>query len=388
MRANRGTFDIQQVNLQTQATRLPATGQFSFDNDSNLTVDLNSSAASELQAVLINSGLLPEVEKQMTSYGVELAGQLAFNGNIRGRLTSPNLNGKFSVGSLIVNGLEVGSLSASIAMNDTEIRIPDGALAERDGGGVQFSLIAPRTGDNNTSLNATLDRFSARTLLALSNFTGNKELTSDTESDISGKIAVTGIPNAMSGSADLQFGPGKLAGEPLQSMVAKATFNGPNVNIENVDVQLVAGHIVANGNFNTKSQVFDFQGKAEGINLARLAALASRRGLPAVTGVADFSAHVTGNLSANDLSVFQITFDGQGRDVTINGRGAGTVALTGRTENKQLNITFTTGVLGPPQVVAAQVNLASPNLAANVETTFTNADLTNLFQIAMQEVPC
>ncbi len=383
MRANRGTFDIQQVNLQTPATRLTATGQFSFDNDSNLTVDLNSSDAAELQAVLISSGLLPEVEKQMTSYGVELAGQLAFNGNIRGRLTSPNLNGKVSVGTLIVNGSEVGSLSASIAMNDAEIRIPDGALVERDGGGVQFSLIAPRNVENNTSLNATLDRFSARTLLALSNFTGNKQLTSDTVSDISGQITVTGIPNAMSGSADLRFGPGKLAGEPLESMLAKATFNGPNVNIESIDVRLVAGHIVASGNFNTKSQLFDFQGKAEGIQLARLTALANRPGFPSVTGVADFSAHVSGNLSGEDLSAYQITFDGQGRDVTINGRPAGTVALVGRTENQQLNITFTTGVLGPPQVVAAQVNLASPNLAANVETTFTNADLTNLFQMAM-----
>ena len=73
----------------------------------------------------------------------------------------------------------------------------------------------------------------------------------------------------MSGSADLRFGPGKLAGEPLESMVAQATFNGPNVNIESIDVQLVAGHIVANGNFNTKTQGFDFQGKAENIQLAR-----------------------------------------------------------------------------------------------------------------------
>ena len=170
------------------------------------------------------------------------------------------MNGKVSVGTLIVNGYEVGSLSASIAMNDAEIRIPDGALAERDGGGVQFSLIAPRNGDNNTSLNATLDRFSARTLLALSNFSRNKQLTSDTQSDISGQIKVTGIPNAMSGSADLRFGPGKLAGEPLESMVARATFNGPNVNVENVDVKFVAGHIVANGNFNTKSSGIRFPG--------------------------------------------------------------------------------------------------------------------------------
>ena len=383
MRANRGTFDIQQVNLQTPATRLAATGQFSFENDSNLQVDLTSSDAAELQTVLISSGLLPEVEKQMTSYGVELAGQLAFNGNIRGRLDSPNLNGKVSVGSLFVNGSEIGSLSASVAMNDAEIRIPDGALTERDGGGVQFSLVAPRNGENNTSVDATLDRFSARTLLALSNFTRNQQLTADTQSDISGKIQVSGIPNAMNGSADLRFGPGKLAGEPLESMIARATFNGPNVNVENIDVRLVAGHITANGNFNTKSQIFDFQGNAQGIQLARLTALAKRPGFPAVSGVADFTAHVSGNLSDQDLSAYQITFNGEGRDVTINGRPAGTVALAGKTENQQLNITFTTGVLGPPQTVAAQVNLASPNLAANIETTFTDADLTNLFQIAM-----
>src|SRR5215218_5873612 len=319
----------------------------------------------------------------MRSYGVELGGQLAFNGNIRGRMASPNLNGRVSMGTLIVNGNELGALSASIAMNDAEIRIPDGSLAERDGGGVQFSLVKPRNGENNMSVEATLDRFSARNLLALSPLSNNKQLTSDTQSDLSGKISVTGIPDAMSGSADLRFGPGRLAGEPLQAMSARATFNGPNVNVESVDVQLIAGHIVGSGNFNTKSKAFDFQGKAEGIQLARLTALANRPGMPAVTGIADFTAHVSGNLSDQDFSAYQVTFDGQGRDVTINGRPAGTVALVGRTENRQLNINFTTGILGAPQVVAAQINLASSALASSIETTFTNADLTNLFQIAM-----
>jgi translocation and assembly module TamB len=381
MRANRGTFDIQQVNLQTPATRLNATGQFSFENESNLQVDLNSSDAAELQAVLISSGLLPEVEEQMRSYGLELGGQLAFNGNIRGRLSSPDLNGKVSVGTLIVNGNELGSLSASVAMNASEIRVPDGSLTERDGGGVQFSLVAPRTGENNISVNATLDRFSARNLLALSPFNKNQRLTSDTQSDLSGKIQVTGIPDAMSGSADLRFGPGRLGGEPLEGMVARATFDGPNVKVENVDLRLIAGRILASGNFNTKSQVFDFQGKAESIQLARLAAFSNRPGLPSLTGVANFNAQVSGNFSK--FSTYQVTFDGEGREVTINGRPAGTVALTGRTVNQQLDVTLTTGLLGSPQVITAQVNLAREELPATIKTTLTNADLTNLFQIAL-----
>lgn len=383
MRADRGTFDIQQVNLQTPATRLNATGRFSFENDSDLRVDLNSSDAAELQAVLISSGLLPEVEEQMRSYGVGLAGQLAFNGNIRGRLSSPNVDGNFAVGSLSINGNELGALSASIAMNDAEIRIPDGNLAERDGGGVRFSLIKPRTGENNTSIEATLDRFSARNLLALSPLSSNQQLTSDTQSDISGKIQVTGIPDAMSGSADLRFGPGRLAGETLEALTARATFNGPIVNIETVDVRLGAGHIVANGNLNTKSRVFEFQGNAENIQLARLTALANRPGLPVVTGLANFKAQLSGDLDDVNFSAYQITFDGEGRDVTINGRSAGTVALTGRTQNQKLDITLTTGVLGPSQVVAARIDLAGEYLPATVETTLTNADLTNLFRIAM-----
>ncbi len=383
MRANRGTFDIQQVNLQTPATRLNATGQFSFENDSNLNVDLNSSDAAELQAVLISSGLLPEVERQMHDYGVELGGQLAFNGNIRGRLDSPDVNGKVSVGSLIVNRNELGALSASIEMNNAQIRVPDGSLAERDGGGVQFSLIAPRSGENNISIEAKLDQFNARTLLALSPLSGQRQLTSDTESDLSGQINIRGIPDAMTGNADLRFGPGRLAGEPLEGAVARATFNGPNVNIESVDVRLVAGHIVGSGNLNTKSQAFDFQGKAENIQLARLTALANRPGLPAVTGVANFTARLSGNLSDRDFSAYQVTFDGDATNVTINGRDAGKVALTGRTANQRLDITLTSGVLGQDQVLAAQLNLGSELLEAKLETTLTNADLTNLFQIAL-----
>src|SRR6202008_2227604 len=128
----------------------------------------------------------------------------------------------------------------------------------------------------------------------------------------------------------------------------------------------VAGHIVANGTLNTKSNEFDFQGRAEGVQLARLALIANRPGSPAITGVADFNARVTGNFAAEDFRAYQITFDGEGRDVTINGRPAGTVALSGRTEDQKLNIRLTTGVLGgaQPQLVAAQINLADELLAS------------------------
>src|SRR6185436_56519 len=140
LRANRGLFVIDQVDLQTPQTKLKATGQFAFDGDSDLQVDLNSADAAELQAVLISSGLLPDVEEQMRSYGVALGGQLAFNGTLKGKLSSPDIDGKVSLGSLLVNGHDLGSVSAALKMTADELRITDGRLTEKDGGGMQFTL--------------------------------------------------------------------------------------------------------------------------------------------------------------------------------------------------------------------------------------------------------
>jgi translocation and assembly module TamB len=386
LRANRGLFVIDQVDLQTTETKLKATGQFSFSGDSDLQVDLNSSDSEELQAVLISSGLLPDVEEQMRSYGIALGGQLAFNGTLKGKLSSPDIDGKVSLGSLLVNGNDLGSVSAALKMNADELRIVDGRLTEKDGGGMQFTLNAPRTGENNITLEATLDRVNAGNLIAALPI--SKSTTAqlgDTQADASGQIKISGIPNAMTGTADLRFGPGRLAGEPLESLVARASFSGSTVTIETVDAKLAAGHIVANGTYDTTSKAFDLQGRAEGIQVSRLFALSNPGAPPAVTGTADFNARVVGNLSQGDFSGYQITFDGVGKDVVVNGREAGTLALVGRTENKQLNITLTTALLGSPQVIAAQINLGDEKLAANIETTLNKADLSTILQMALPD---
>lgn len=387
LRADHGLFNIDRVDLQTTATKLKATGQFSFSADSNLQVELNSSDASELQTVLISSGLLPDVEDQMQTYGIELAGQLAFNGTLKGKLGSPNIDGQVSLSTLMINGNDLGSLSANLKMTDAELRIDNGKLTEKDGGGMQFALVAPRSGKDNITLDATLDRVNAGNLLAALPFNKNTRAQfADTQADASGQIKITGIPNAMVGSAELRFGPGRLAGEPLESLIARATFAGSTVTIENVDARLTAGHIVASGTIDTTSKAFDFQGRAEGVQLSRLFALTNRPGLSTVTGTADFNAHLSGNTASSDFSAYQITFDGVGKDVVINGRAAGTLALAGRTENKQLNISLTTGLFGStPQVVAAKIDLGSEKLTASVETTLNNADLSGLLKMALPQ---
>jgi translocation and assembly module TamB len=391
--ATRGLFNIERANLRTAASELTASGQFSLDRaDSDLQLNLASTDASELQRVLVSSGFFPDVEDKLDAYGIELAGNLSFNGTIRGKLDQPEIDGRASLASLLVNGRDAGKLSLDLNSTPTELRITDGRLVQPDGGGVQFTLNAPLTGTDNIALDATLDRVNSQNLLAIINgfkssgfgSPSSKKALSDVQlnSPLSGRINVKGIPNAMNGNADLRFGAGSLNGEAFESIVAHATFNGPDVNLETVDAHFNAGHITANGTYNTTTNKFDLQARGEAIQLDRLTSFAGRgTATPQLAGTANLTARATGIFT--DFSTYQVDFNGEGRDVLVNGRPAGTLSLVGRTENKQLNVTFTTGLLGNPQVIAARVDLGSKELATTIETTLTGADLTPLFAALM-----
>jgi len=382
--ADRGLFQIQRANLKTAATTLNAAGQFSIDQPvSNVRVEVASSDAAELQRLLINSGALSDVSEQFRTYRIDLAGKLNFNGTLTGALKDPMVNGHAELGSLIIAGRDLGSLTADIASNATETRVDNGRLIQPNGGGAQFALLIPRTGENNASIDATLDRLNGQ-VIALLSPTGQGALpVASVDAPISGKIKITGIPDNMAGVADLRFGPGRLAGEPLQSLTAHATFAGSNVTVDSVDANFDAGHITGSGKFDLKTKAFDLRLSGDRVQLDRLAALASRPGLPKLGGTATLTATVSG--AGWDMTTYQINFSGESNDVTVDGQPAGALKLSGVTENKQLNISFsTTGLLGAqPQLVTARVDLSNEKLPAVVESTITGADLTQVLKFLL-----
>ncbi|MCA1555097.1 MAG: translocation/assembly module TamB domain-containing protein, partial [Acidobacteria bacterium] len=378
LRADRGLFQLERANLRTGASELTATGQFSFKGDSNLQVNLASTDAAELQRVLVASNLIPTLEESLSTYGVGLAGRLDFNGTIRGSLDAPLVSGRAALATLLVNGRDLGSLTASVESTATEVRVPDGRLTQRDGGNAQFALVYPLDGTNNGSLEATLERVDIGSLLAALPTSRQSSFSSQlaTVGPTSGRVSVRGIPAALSGSADVRSGPGSINGEPFDEIIAKATFSGTTVTLENLDARFRAGRVTAKGTIDTETQAFDLQAQGSGVSLAALAGLAGGAA-PQVSGTADFTAKATGVFS--DPRSFNVQIDGQGREVMINGQSAGTLAIVGRTENQKFNLQLTTGILGQPQVVNAVVDLSNDDLDTTIETALTNQDLTQLF---------
>lgn len=382
--ASQGQFQIQRASLQTPATTLTATGQFAIDQPtSNLRIDLASTDASELQRLFISSGAIPELEEQFRTYNLDLGGRLTFNGTLNGALKDPIVNGHAELASLIVNKREVGSLSANIASTGTETRVTDGRLVQASGGSAQFALIIPRTGKDNISIDAKLDRFGGPITLPFKTGVGN-DITID--APISGQIQIAGLTNNMNGVADVRLGSGNIAGEPLQSGSARATFAGSTVNLEKLDFNFDAGHLIASGKIDTSTQAFEVQASGDRIQLARLETLLGRGPLLKLEGTATVtSLKASGVLNAADFSSYQVEFNVESNNATIDGQSAGAVKLVGQTQNKQLNVTLTsTGLLGDtPQQLVARVNLADEKLPATIESTIDNADLTQLFKILM-----
>jgi hypothetical protein len=383
LRADRGLFNVERASLQAGASRLDAKGQFALEGDSNLQVNLSSDDAAELQRVVVASNLSPQLENALHDYGVDLAGRLEFDGTLRGALSDPIVNGRASLASLLVNGRDLGSLAATLASDATATRVTEGKLTARGGGTAQFTANIPRAGKDNVSLAATLDRFDIGGIIgvlplpSLGGAQGAAGAELAAVGPTSGQIKVDGLPGAMSGSADLRAGPGQIRGEPFEEIVAKATFAGSSVTLDTLDARFPNGRVTGNGKYNTEDKRFEFNAKGAGVRIDLVQSLFGVAALKNVGGSFDFTAQGSG--VAGKPRTYNVTLDGAGRDVTINGQSAGTLALTGRTENDHIKLQLTTGILGQPQVVEADVNLADERLPTTIKTTLAGVDLTQLF---------
>jgi autotransporter translocation and assembly factor TamB len=386
--ADRGLFQIERANLRAGATELTAQGRFSFQSGTDLAVNLNSTDAAKFQTVVLSTGLLSSVEEKVKDFGAQLGGNLRFNGKVTGGLDAPLVNGRFELASLALRGRDLGALSADIVSTATETRIDNGRLAEPDGGGATFTAVVPRAGENNIAFNATLENANAGNLAAALGL-GGKGISADSLAGLgaaSGKISVTGFPGAMNGSADLRVAPGRIGPQAYDEIVARATFSGSNISLDAFDVRLGDGHINATGAVEIAStaqgvpsvRVKDFRVQGTNVQLGLITSLVGAGSLPALSGVADFNATLSGN--PLDPTTLKAELNAQGRDVTVNGQPAGQLTLTGHmTADQKFVAELTTGLLGQPQVIRATVDLAGENLPATVETTLTGADLTPLF---------
>ena len=390
VRAERGTFNLERAEFHTPASTITASGQISLaKNTGDLTIGLTSTDAQELQALALTSGLLPaEIQAQADSYADKyaLGGELAFNGKVSGNLNNPLIAGRASVGSLLANGRNAGSASANLNIGPDLIRITDGAFRDPDGGVIAFNITAPRPANNDIAVEATLNQVDGANLALLSLF----DLPFAADAKINGRVNVMGLPQNMSGQAEISSNTGRFRGkdftQDFDALNLRATFTGRLINLEEANATLPFGRVAAVGQVDLTSLErpgVNIRARSENLSLPELVKLAKGADksldLQGVAAV-DVALKIP-NILAQDFSAAEITVNGSAPSVIINGVNTGGLTLVGRTENKQFNLNLATGILGAPQTIQARLDLTNQNLPFTAETSLNNADLSPLIAV-------
>ncbi|NNF00745.1 MAG: hypothetical protein HKN25_17140 [Pyrinomonadaceae bacterium] len=370
-----GLFDIDYANLNTANTALNATGRFDVNgNDSNLNLGITSSDASEVDRIVRVLNLSPELESQLDTYEAQLAGNFNFNGNVRGNVSNPTVDGRADLDSIILRGKDLGSLASNVFVSPGGIELNEGILKGRSGGNIVFDANIPNSGTNNIAVNAKLTNINTGSLLAALPINSIPDSMKDLQAQTSGTLNLTGLPNDMQGEANLVAKNGSVQGQSFDNLESKILFRGTNINVEKFEAKFGSGYLTAKGDYDTKTTAFDFDADGKNVPVSRILGFFPKNpSLPEIEGDINLTAKAIGRTS--DASSYDVNFQGVGEDVVINDNSFGNVIFKGETIDQVLTANLTTRFRGQTQEIKGNVNFADPDLPFKAETTFNKTRL-------------
>ncbi len=363
-----GLFQIDVARLNTPQTTLVADGRFDMaGNDSDLSLALNSSDASEIERIVRVLDIAPELERQIDDYRISLAGVLVFNGGIKGNLENPLIEGRASLASLLVRDRDLGTLVTSFNSSASGIEVRNGILQARDGGSVDFSAEIPGYGLNNTAVRAKLNDINLANLMSLVPIESIPTQLRDIEGKTTGAIDLSGLPGEMKGEANLSARNGTINGQSFENLESNAIFEGTLVRLTRFDAGFGNGSLSATGFYKSDSTEFNFDVNAASIPAEKILAFAPKtESLPELDGVFNFTANVSGR--SDDTSTYDLNFRGSGNGFAINRSRFGNIEFEGTTENRVLNASAAAMIEGRKQLFSARVDFGDERLPFHAET--------------------
>src|SRR4030095_2733553 len=376
LRARGGVFDVEQFLLNTDASQVKATGQFSRDGISDLRFSLTSKNAEQLQTIAYS---IDEVRKSVEAFEPHILGDLKVEARLQGALKEPTLEGDLNATNVLLHDELLGAISGHLSLSPTEVKFENGALVASNGGSAKFTYSAPRdTQAAEGRLDATVERISGDTVIAAAGLPIGQKFFSG---DLSGEAHLTGLPGAPKGTATINLINGMIGGQTAELAAASMVFDGNSMRLNRAEVRLPQGRLTAEGDIDLNSYAFQMKGRVENLDLAALANAAEGANPAganlAVTGTVNADIQASGN--AKDIEQLNLQSAAQGQNVTINGRQAGQLSLTARTgQSGRLDVDLITGITGKPQSAHGSIELRKPGRPVEVSADLTNMDLAPL----------
>ncbi len=381
--AANGLFNVDVADFNTEKSKLTATGRFDLkDENSDLTLALRSTDATEIDRIVRVLGVSPELEEQLDSLQVQVGGNLNFDGTVRGNLSNPTVDGRATLDSIALRGNELGSVVTDIFVSPAGIDVRNGKLTDRVGGGAEFTASIPTGGTNNVSVKAMLTNINAGNLLAALPITLPEQIR-DLNGRTTGSVDISGLPNDARGEVNLAAASGIVAGQSFDGLKVKAVFSGTAISVEQAEMRFGAGVLAAKGNYDRAGGNFNFDLNGETVPASILLALLPRSAsIPVVSGDLDFTANATG--IAERTSTYNVNFNGVAPNVQIGENVLGQIAFKGQTANQILSAELTAVLGGRPQVLNASVNFGDEDLPFIVATEFNQSPLAPFLALVPQ----
>lgn len=323
--------------LRTPETAVALNGILS--TTSALNVRFTSNNLHELESFLPAS----------TTAGMNVYGQGAFVGTVRGSTARPQLRGVLTASNLRVNGGAWKSLRSNVSASPSQASLQNGVLQSSTAGRITFKL------------GVGLRQWKFTSSSALQVALNGSQLKLDDLARTAGKqvpasgilafnVSLHGSELNPTGQGNVTLSKAVVEGQPVQSAALQFQANGTQVH-GNLGVQLPrAGTAQATFTVDPRAQTYSTQLHAVGIQLAQLEAVKARN-MP-VSGVV--------NLTASGQGTFhnpQLTATVQVPQLAIENQTVNSLLMQANVANHVATVALNSQVIGTAISAHARVNL-------------------------------
>lgn len=277
-----------------------------------------------------------------------LYGTATVNGALRGSMTVPHVNGLLSAANLRVHDTQWKLLRTNIEVSPTLASLTNGELDPADRGRVTFNLSAGLhnwTFSNTSPIQVALNANN----LNVGELAKAAGVTTPIKGTLATNVAVHGTELNPIGQGTVSLSNAQIAAEPINSLNVNFNGTGEVVNAK-LAAHLPAG--AANGNlvYHPKTQAYDLQLQAPGIQLAQLQTV-KQRGME-LSGVLNLVANGHGTVQDP-----QLTASLQIPKLVIDKQTLNALALNANVANHVANFDLNSQVLNTSIRSRGKVNL-------------------------------
>lgn len=306
-------------------------------------------------------------------------GDVDFRGKLVGRFENPDLRGSISVTLVALRQKILGGFSTEFGINPDSLEIKNANLREDDGGTIFFSALIPRFGENNIDVSARLDEIDFGSVLVLIPYEFPATVNS-IDANTSGRLDVTGLPGAMSGSAELSASGVTFGSTRFDRVETRARLGESKINFDRLTIGFGSDSLEAPGSYDIVSSAFDFNVTGAGIPLATMSAfIPSDSRIREIGGTASLRGFFRGR--ADDSSTFVTSFTGSLLNATLNGSLIGDAVITGKTTEEKFEFAMNPSIGGSFPAIVGSVDLKNPSLPFNARIRADKSSLEPVFSL-------